>query len=265
MVSAGNIPTVDVMAANIVALMRECMQADPRYIYDGTRWYDVARADCLAIADETGYSVEQVAHCVSILSPQKAWSDNIRDARACAIAARDHGTVTREIVDRLLGMGMFAQHRQVAECETVLLREIGITGPKRTCFVHNIMHPEDAHIVTVDSHACCIAIDNRDDKGTFPVSRYPQFVAAYSRASEVLNIAPMHVQAITWLYWRATREKSNGRKHHKVKAENLARGYYDRIHSDIRAGLQAEYDARIERAIVNGYPREWFYDDEGSI
>lgn len=256
MVRASDIPAVEVMAANIVALVREASAVNPRYIADGMNWYNVAHNIAHTIARESGATMLQVAHVIATLSPQKTWPQNIADARDVSVAFRDLRDTLRDIPNAHNGVpvdirahigdmresrgeprGLFATNAHIRECAFVLAdpRNVEsasiaklsgeITGRKRQAFVTNIVHPNFTRIVTVDAHACRIAIDNVDDSGTFPKSRYDQFVAAYTYASDVLGIEPMHVQAITWIYWRATRERASGRKHRDVIRENRERGY----------------------------------------
>ena len=225
MVTVKMLPTYETLKSNILNLYREIESVEPRYIYDGARWYETANRLAFEIAITADTTLSQVAACIALLSPQKSWSDNIEDARAVVGCYARHGQVTRALVSEILGRGIFSPDKDLAACERVLRDNVTITGLKRIAFVTNIVFPERVRVVTVDSHAVRIAIANVDDSGTIPDSKYDLVASAYRDVADSLSIAPMHLQAITWLYWRDARVKSSGRRHYNVVAESVTRGY----------------------------------------
>ena len=100
--------------------------------HDGHDWYDVARDDCHTVASGIGWSPQDLAALVAILSVRSSPKKN------CTIAAR---------MVRGSTYGVMKQ-RQVAWNR---YKETGrITGPKVTAFYDNILNGNDSDCVTVD-------------------------------------------------------------------------------------------------------------------
>lgn len=231
MVSARNIPSVEDMSANIIALYRECGRVEPTILSTGPLWYPAANRDARAIADIAGITVLQSSDVISVLCPQKFWIDNVRDARAVVEQYASTGGCDRATIRAYMpgGIGQFSTDRQFAECYAILSAGDRVTGRKRIDFADSIADPESMlECPVIDQHACRIAIADGEDKGTFPATRYDQFVAAYVMAARILGIAPQHLQATTWEYWRIRPRHASGRQHYAVAAYNRDRGYIAR-------------------------------------
>lgn len=76
-------------------------------------------------------------------------------------------------------------------------------GLKTNAFWDNILNPYDSEAVTVDKHAFDIANAERTSYSTVITDKaYREIASLYRDAAHIAGIAPLQMQAITWVAWR---------------------------------------------------------------
>ena len=167
----------------------------------GMRWYEAAHALAASLGHRYGYTVDQMAGVIAVLSPNVSWSRNVQMATLAAKDGKASGTFTRNTdkADAIMAG---------ADPATV------ISGPKVTNFYRNIATRGENDGVTVDRHAVSIAEGREvgdDERGklvrtTKARDGYGEYVEAYREAAYRAGISPAKLQAITWVAWRETLE-----------------------------------------------------------
>lgn len=172
----------------------------------GHRWYADARQFTTMRALAHGITIGQVADLISVLSPQKAWSQNLEevDRFLNAYSAGEDLDTVRAFCTRL----QRAKIRSILECGD------GLRGPKVTSFRTNILDPwSDA--VTVDSWAVRVALGEPSHDGSISSDTlYQAYVDAYRIVGNELGMMPSALQAIVWIHYRRLYGK-----HHAVRRE----------------------------------------------
>jgi len=169
-------------AAHIMTVYKRATADDIR---EGMDWY--ARAH--DIAREAG-DVSMGAGILSALSPRMPWDRNVKLARLAFVMPLTGGALTMSI-DKVNAI------RDGANPEIALGK-----GLKTLSFYVNILDPENAFTVTVDTHAIKIAGINRDSVGK---GLYNAIADGYRECAEYVGILPQQMQAITWGTWRRER------------------------------------------------------------
>lgn len=151
-------------------------------------------------------SVGQIADLISVLSPQKAWTQNLDEV--------DKFLSAFSVGDDLDSVRAFCTRLQRAKIRGILETGEGLKGQKVTAFRANIIDPW-SDVVTVDSWAVRIALDDPSHDGSISSPPlYAAYSASYRAAAESLGMLPSALQAITWVHYR----RIHG-KHHAVRAE----------------------------------------------
>lgn len=185
----------DVMVANILAVY-DAANAEQRE--NGMRWYDDANTIANDFAIANGYSMQQCAAVIAILSPRKGWGENVNLA-ARVIAGR--GTVTRGYFFSRLAMANAVLTEGTADMN--YLSAVG-KGDKVRAFFISITTAGNTDAVCVDRHAYCIAVNDRSMTNDVRLSskEYRAIAAAYREAAHRRNITGAQMQAVTWVTWR---------------------------------------------------------------
>lgn len=171
----------------------------------GATWYDDARRFAGQLAASSGYSIEQVAGTVAVLSPQATWTSNMQ-AAIDAVALHAAG----DRPDVLPGYSGYRAN--VAKAWQVLDGDMSaVRGPKVSAF-HAAIVGDLSH-VTVDVWAIRAArskdrnlalawLDVEQD-GTVEKRAIGE---AYRRAAALRGITPSVMQAIVWVTVRESAE-----------------------------------------------------------
>lgn len=197
----------------------------------GATWYDDARRFAGQLAQGSGYSVEQVAGAIAVLSPQCNWDMNMRAARD-AVALHAAG----QRPDRLPDYAGYPLN--VAKCWRVLDGDMSaVRGPKVTAF-HAAIVGDLTH-VTVDAwairaarsrqRALALAYLDTEQDGKRELRAIGE---AYRRAAALRGIAPSVMQAIVWI---AVRESEEWRK--PTGEAERARFYRRQVRARVAEGL----------------------------
>lgn len=166
---------------SILSVYRRATHDD---VMAGMTWYP----DAHLIAREAG-DIRKGAGIISALSPRMPWNRNVALARKAFSAPLDGGALKRSIL---------AANR-IANGDDPL--DI-LGGLKTRAFFDNIVNPITSTEVTVDTHAIKIAGIDRDSVGK---GLYRDIANGYREAAEKAGIAPLELQAITWVTWRRER------------------------------------------------------------
>jgi hypothetical protein len=166
--------------------------ATPEELEEGLGWYEASRTFAMGMADRYDLTLERSVGIIAALSPRVRWARNM--LYADQLCREGYAPVLRLFLARALAI------RDGAEPLDVL------RGPKVLSFYDNILNPTESEAVTVDRHACDLAMGIRGDDRTRDVLErkggYEMFVAAYRSAAEILGVRPSQVQAVTWVVWR---------------------------------------------------------------
>ena len=166
-------------------------QGTPEEYDQGMFWYAEANAFCEIIATELGFTLEDVAQCVAILSPQQSWDTNKRNAVLIATTLdwRIHIFATKEQkVNAVLALD--GKYR------------IPETAIKTFSFADNIANPESLR-VTVDRHAMGVALNDREaERVKITPKRYREIERAYQTVARRHGAMPYQIQARTWLTYK---------------------------------------------------------------
>lgn len=166
-------------------------------IIEGMQWYNAAHSLAVELAARHGVTVIQAAQVISVLSPQKKWDANRREAVAIFC---QHFTGIRP------ALGYFATKSTIAECHRIIAGEFSIP-PRRVktwSFADNIAYPETSRAITIDRHALRVAYD---DKGAsidkVGINDYKYAREAYQQVADSLGIKGYQLQAIVWVVYKS--------------------------------------------------------------
>lgn len=181
---------------NITAVFDHVLHnASEAELFSAANWYYEAHAFCAQWAQAFGLETWQVAGIVAALSPQLSWGKN--KAQALEIVARLQN-------DRPL-TGLMAYPANLAKAKRIFQGEAPLDvlgGMKVRSFYRNLML--DAGSVTIDRHACAIALFGLDTSKSGQVSvtdkLYKLLAQAYTDVAQEYMIAPFVVQSVTWTY-----------------------------------------------------------------
>lgn len=152
-------------------------------IWSGIAWYGEAHL----IARECGDPVKG-AGLIAAFSPRTPWVRNLFLAR---IAFNDVRMFRGTLGDNIAKANAIIEGMHPLEA-------LG-KGLKTRSFFDNILNPLTSNEVTVDTHAIKIA---GIDKDSVTPKQYGVIADAYREAAYSLGLAPLDLQAITWIAYR---------------------------------------------------------------
>ena len=167
-------------------------------------WYQEAHDfGCDVSAMFKGVPKRKVLGIVSALSPLKEWNKN-KELAVDLISTGNAGHMKRNVQK---GRDILAiKGSNYRECDSMVLdfkiRKI-LNGEKTKAFYTNMTYPSGKG-VTVDRHAIAIAIGRTatDKEQSISKQVYTFIENCYIMTSETLNLAPLHLQSITWQTWK---------------------------------------------------------------
>ena len=167
-------------------------------------WYQEAHDfGCDVSGMFKGVPKRKVLGIVSALSPLKEWNKN-KELAVDLISTGTCGHMGRNIQK---GRDILAiKGSNYRECDSMVLdfkiRKI-LNGEKTKAFYTNMTYPSGKG-VTVDRHAIAIAIGRTatDKEQSISKQVYTFIENCYIMTSETLNLAPLHLQSITWQTWK---------------------------------------------------------------
>jgi len=167
-------------------------------------WYQEAHDFGIEVSEMfEGVSKRQVLGIISALSPLKEWNKN-KELAVDLISTGNAGHMKRNVQK---GRDILAiKGSNYRECDSMVLdfkiRKI-LNGEKTKAFYTNMVYPSGKG-VTVDRHAIAIAIGRTatDKEQSISKQVYTFIENCYIMTSETLNLAPLHLQSITWQTWK---------------------------------------------------------------
>ena len=164
--------------------------------HDGMTWYLAANSLAWELDPMRPYNGAGV---IAALSPRLRWDKNVAYAR---MAYALKGYAIAEVANYIptLNNSRTKALRMVnGEHVSAVLGK----GLKTRAFWHNILNPYDSNEVTVDKHAFNIAHGERSGYDISITDKaYREVADMYREAAMVAGIAPLQMQAITWVAWR---------------------------------------------------------------
>jgi len=162
---------------------------------EGLVWYNHQHNQIAKIADEYQYPLNVVAGVTSVLSPRVAWSRNLTATRIVLNAVNEGKDFTDFVCD---GMRINRYKAYMIACTWDV--DEWLRGPKVEAFYDNLCNPDTSERVTVDVWAYRIAM-NAVGQAVKTVSPkvHDAIEDAYIGAGIEFGIAPLKVQAVTWL------------------------------------------------------------------
>ena len=193
--NASHVTDIDIVK-NITDVFEHVMSAASETdLVNAVNWYPIAHAFCAQWAQAFALETWQVAGIVAALSPQLTWEKN--KAQALETIARLQNGRTLD--------GMMAYPANKAKAIRIFKGENPLSvlgGNKVRSFYQNIML--DAESVTIDRHACAIALYglNTDKSGQVSVTDklYKLLARAYADVAHNYDVAPFVIQSVTWTY-----------------------------------------------------------------
>ena len=142
-------------------------------------------------------SKRQVLGIVSALSPLKEWNKN-KELAVDLILTGTCGHMGRNIQK---ARDILALNDDIHLDDNILKV---LNGEKTKAFYYNMAYPKRKTGVTVDRHAIAIAIGRTATDKEQAISKdvYTFIEKCYIMTAETLNLAPLHLQSITWQTWK---------------------------------------------------------------
>lgn len=170
--------------------------ASPAQIADGLTWYNKAHTLTVLLAMRYDVTPWQAAQVIAVLSPQKKWDVNKREASA--LFNEHFNGITP-------AFGIFATRRTIDECHAIMRGSWSLPAKriKTYSFADNIAYI-DSDAVTIDRHALRVAYDDTSaaiDK--VGIRQYKEAREAYKQVAASLGIKAYQLQAITWVTYKA--------------------------------------------------------------
>ena len=175
-------------------------------------WYQEAHDfGCDVSAMFKGVPKRKVLGIVSALSPLKEWNKN-KELAVDLISTGNAGHMKRNVqkardILALKGSGIYCNHDEFLGYNDAItidfkIRQI-LNGEKTKAFYTNMTYPSGKG-VTADRHAIAIAIGRTatDKEQSISKQVYTFIENCYIMTSETLNLAPLHLQSITWQTWK---------------------------------------------------------------
>lgn len=159
---------------------------------EGRKWYLNARAEAKKMALRHGYSLQQAAAVIAALSPQVAWSQNLKWANSCMFAHSIGMPLPRRGLTTSTKRAQLALDGDLSDIN----RKVGTR--KVYNFYHSIIGTPGA--VCIDRHAIRVAQGEYNvNLNAINVGIYDSAANAYREAAGELKIRTSSLQAITWL------------------------------------------------------------------
>tara|TARA_R110000782_G_C14738237_1_gene405907 strand:+ start:478 stop:1059 length:582 start_codon:yes stop_codon:yes gene_type:complete len=156
-------------------------------------WYLEAHNFAIRLTEKFDVTIEQAIGVISVLSPRMQWNANKKQAILLIASGNCKSmNVPKEKARKIL-------------CETDEKRILEIIkGPKTTNFYLNIRYPARSDRVTVDRHAIAITLGRTatDAELSLSLNQYQFIEKCYIMVANRLNLAPLHLQSITWQTWK---------------------------------------------------------------
>lgn len=185
----------------LTALLAHYSNADADTLRRGREWYAAARRECAAIAEETGYTVAQVAAVMAITSPDAQLTTNIAWTRKACESRGAEKVGKYPNAQRPKVLAALKNRRDPGQYAT---------GPKVSAFYRAIVGDESAMVV--DRWAAFAAGHEQRDK--VPGVKIRRTIeAAYRTAAANVGETVAAFQAIVWIVVRESTERADGRIH----------------------------------------------------
>lgn len=184
------------MTATVDNILATFDSATASEIAAGKSWYLAANALAWELDPMRPWNGAGV---IAALSPRLRWDKNVSYARM-AYNLKGYPLDIAGNYIPALGNSRIKALRMVngAHVSDVLGK-----GLKTNAFWHNILNPYTSNAVTVDKHAFNIANGERTRYDVVIKDKdYREIANLYREAARIAGIAPLHMQAITWLAWR---------------------------------------------------------------
>lgn len=178
---------------NILATFDRATDAD---VQAGMYWYNEANA----LAWELDHVMpRRAAGVIAALSPRLRWDKNALYAR---LAYDLKGYDINEVSNYIPALGN-SRIKALKMVNGAMPEDVLGKGLKTNAFYDNILNPLTSERVTVDKHAFNIANGERTGYDvTITDKVYREIESAYVSAAHIAGIAPLQMQAITWVAWR---------------------------------------------------------------
>lgn len=192
--------TVKEATKNVARFAR---RANRKQWEQGARWYEEANLFCVTLANYENLPAESVVGCLAALSPQCAWSENLR-ATISMVRVRTVGASSS--IYPVNSSKAFSIVHEGANPSEVL------GGLKVRAFYNNIANPRYSRAVTIDTHAARAAfgkyqLDSKEISFAFRAKGNAVIQQAYKNVARRYKILPSKLQATVWLRVKADLEK----------------------------------------------------------
>lgn len=178
---------------NILSVYDSASESEVR---DGKTWYLEAHSLAWALDPMRPWNGAGV---IAALSPRLRWDKNVAYARLAYDLKGYRPDVASNYIPTLGNSRNKALRMVNGEHVTDVLGK----GLKTNAFWDNILNPYTSNEVTVDKHAFNIANGERTGYNVVITDKaYRDIANLYREAAHIVGIAPLHMQAITWLAWR---------------------------------------------------------------
>ena len=161
-------------------------------------WYQEAHDFGIEVSEMfKGVSKRQVLGIISALSPLKEWNKN-KELAVDLILTGNAGHMKRNVQK---ARDILALNDDINLDDNILNV---LNGEKTKAFYYNMAYPKRKTGVTVDRHAIAIAIGRTATNKEQVISKdvYTFIEKCYIMTAETLNLAPLHLQSITWQTWK---------------------------------------------------------------
>lgn len=184
------------MSATVENILSVYDNATDDEVMEGKTWYLAANALAWELDPMRPWNGAGV---IAALSPRLRWDKNVAYSRlAYSLKGYDITDVSNYIPT--LGNSRVKALRMV---NGEHVSDVIGKGLKTRAFWHNILNPYTSNEVTVDKHAFNIANGERSGYDvTITDKAYREIADMYREAAYIAGIAPLHMQAITWVAWR---------------------------------------------------------------
>lgn len=165
-------------------------------VTEGKNWYLTAHSLAWEIDPMRPWNGAGV---IAALSPRLRWDKNEAYAR---LAYTLKGYAIDEVASYIPALGN-SRTKALRMVNGEHVTDVLGKGLKTRAFWDNILNPYTSNEVTVDKHAFNIANGERTGYDvTITDKVYREVADLYREAARRAGIAPLHMQAITWVAWR---------------------------------------------------------------
>ena len=186
----------DTMTATVQNIINVYDNATDAEIHDGKTWYLAANALAWEIDPMRPFNGAGV---IAALSPRLRWDKNAAYAR---LAYTLKGYEVSEVANYIPTLNN-SRTKALRMVNGEHVSDVLGKGLKTNAFWDNILNPHTSKSVTVDKHAFDIANGVRTGYSTVITDKaYREIADLYREAALIAGIAPLHMQAITWVTWR---------------------------------------------------------------